>query len=506
MPQNVPGFLVDWLRRNPWLRFIPLILALIVLILLLILSPGATVIGIGVAVIGALLYLYRYLTNLLRRIEGAESIAEENQTPESVDRLPKSPDFRLADLNSGFTPASGATDSVVAIRFKGALKDAYRLVEASAAVGIKPERPAINLPRLADATFTSIDPNRTVPARTWGSIRLPGRIIDLVGEEFKEAMAYPEFDTPMYRPLVTISSELFLPNINFIEPNSISLLETNQKFIESYLVGLNHEFARELLWREYPTDQRGSYFRQFWDVRGFVTPVTSALGAEAMKDIKPIHTWKKTEKLGYHNARDPEGDPEQLVFVVRGELLKKFPNTVIYAQKAILASDGVTKVIRQDTENEKEIIFPIYQAEIQPDIKLLGFNLTIEQAAGTEETDDFPGDTLGWFFIIAEVPGEARFGMDLTYNPNNPEIGPFTWNDLSWENFGGQNLEFVRGSITPGNTGKPGGEFPPPNSNAAGTWNRSSADMAAILFQRPVMIATHATEMLDEEVIDDAKK
>ena len=32
------------------------------------------------------------------------------------------------------------------------------------------------------------------------------------------------------------------------------------------MVGLNHEFARELLWREYPTDQRGSYFRQFWDV------------------------------------------------------------------------------------------------------------------------------------------------------------------------------------------------------------------------------------------------
>ena len=31
------------------------------------------------------------------------------------------------------------------------------------------------------------------------------------------------------------------------------------------MVGLNHEFARKLLWREYPTDQRGSYFRQFWD-------------------------------------------------------------------------------------------------------------------------------------------------------------------------------------------------------------------------------------------------
>ena len=58
------------------------------------------------------------------------------------------------------------------------------------------------------------------------------------------------------------------PNINLIPPNSITLVETNQRFIESYMVGLNHEFARKLLWREYPTDQRGSYFRQFWDVKG----------------------------------------------------------------------------------------------------------------------------------------------------------------------------------------------------------------------------------------------
>ena len=58
-----------------------------------------------------------------------------------------------------------------------------------------------------------------------------------------------------------------MPNIHLVEPDSVTLLETNQRFIESYMVGLNHEFARELLWREYPTDQRGSYFRQFWDVR-----------------------------------------------------------------------------------------------------------------------------------------------------------------------------------------------------------------------------------------------
>ena len=96
----------------------------------------------------------------------------------------------------------------------------------------------------------------------------------------------------MYKPLADISSELFLPNINLIEPNSITLLETNQRFIEAYMVGLNHEFARELLWREYPTDQRGSYFRQFWDVRRSLDRAGADPGAlrERLRDIPPLHT------------------------------------------------------------------------------------------------------------------------------------------------------------------------------------------------------------------------
>ena len=40
--------------------------------------------------------------------------------------------------------------------------------------------------------------------------------------------------------------ELLLPNINRIAANSITLIESNRGFIEAYMVGLNHEFARKL--------------------------------------------------------------------------------------------------------------------------------------------------------------------------------------------------------------------------------------------------------------------
>ena len=56
-----------------------------------------------------------------------------------------------------------------------------------------------------------------------------------------------------------------IPGLGLIKrPDMATLLETNNRFIEAYLVGLNHEMARELLWREYPTDQRGTYFNSFW--------------------------------------------------------------------------------------------------------------------------------------------------------------------------------------------------------------------------------------------------
>src|SRR5207237_4920270 len=133
-----------------------------------------------------------------------------------------------------------------------------------------------------------------------------------VDEGFVEAMGYPKINKPMYFDLKKISDELFLPNVNLIEHNSITLLETNQPFIESYMVGLNHEFARELLWREYPTDQRGSYFRQFWDVRGFFDP--TALDPEVLKerlrDIPRLHRWHRASKLGEHDNRETGGETE----------------------------------------------------------------------------------------------------------------------------------------------------------------------------------------------------
>ena len=68
----------------------------------------------------------------------------------------------------------------------------------------------------------------------------------------------------MYEPLRDLSQDLLLPGLENVPPDTVLGLETNRRFVEAYMVGLNVEMGRELLWRGFPTNQRGTYFDQFW--------------------------------------------------------------------------------------------------------------------------------------------------------------------------------------------------------------------------------------------------
>lgn len=510
-PDNVPGFLLDLLAKYPWLQYLPLFLVALLLILLFILGFS----GISVSIIGAMIAGFLYLHTLLRKwtrqVQDAESVLEENQTPEAVDKLPNSPDFRITDMSEGFTPSSGAADSPEATRFKTALRDTYGFVQLSGKAGAIPKFNELNVTLMVDETIKGINPELTIPRLVLNNIRIPAHIIKLIGEDFKEAMAYPEFDIPMYKPLIDISTELFLPNINYISQNCISLLETNQKFIESYMVGLNHEFARELLWREYPTDQRGSYFRQFWDVSSYLD--TKNLDEEALKeklrDIPSLHRWSKFSNLGDHDYREEQGDKEEeAVLVIRGELLKKYPTAVIYAHRAKWQmKDGKIdntqeRRLDEDSPIKESIKTPLYEAKVDPDIYFFGFDLTIEEARGG--TGENPDDKPGWFFVIKERPGEPRFGLDIE---QSEEIN--VWNDLSWGKLGVVDGNFITidaetSTITLNDPHDNSGlqeKYDQYDEDTHLTWNKdmNAAEVAYILYQVPVLVAVHASEMLPKK-------
>lgn len=519
LPDNAPSWIVDLLRKHPWLKFTPLVIALLILLLLILLLPAGPWWGIGAGVIAGAIFVYRILSNWLQEINQADLVLEENQTPESVDEMPKSPDFTITRPGDGFKPSQGENDSPEAVRFKTAIKDANTMLVASTEVSKEPPRQTLNLPAINTVVMDAINPNVTIFRHSFQSLVLPERLLKLLRERFQEAMAYPEIDIPMYEPLVAISSEMFLPNINRIGQNTISLLETNQRFIEAYMVGLNHEFARELLWREYPTDQRGSYFRQFWDVSGYLTTeeIDPEQLREALKDIPPLDRWRRSSKLGDHDHRETGGDKEEeVVLVIRGELLKKYPTAVIYAHRAEWQrkNDGTidnTKERRlaplieaeEDNPPRTKVKTPLYEAKVDPDIYFFGFDLTAVEARGG--TGENQGDDPGWFFVIKERPGEPRFGLDVS---RDGDIN--VWNDLSWAD------------VLPGDT--PGAHLPMDDTTPVLTlveptaaevqekipqynedkflqWNKnvSSADLAYMLYQAPVLVGVHAAEMLPRE-------
>jgi hypothetical protein len=421
-----------------------------------------------------------------------------------VDRLPHSPDFVLRDLDDPAVPSVGGTDSAEAARFKLALHELYQGVAAAVAVGgTGPQRPQLLVPEATDAALTGLRADDTVPKTLLGAVGVPDRLRPFA-EQFVEAMAYPVFDLPTYRPLLDQGVDAFVPNITLVPANSITLLANDREFIESYLVGLNHEMARELLWREYPTDQRGTPFRQFWDPRATL-PLpgeTPAQQRERTYDIPPIHTWPPEGFLGENNNRHKD----DLVLVIRGELLKKYPTAAVYAQRAEWppapgGGPDLTRPRRPVTLPDElvpgpdQVRLPLYEAKIEPDVFLLGFDLDADEALGD------PPDDAGWFFMLKERPGDPRFGVD-DGTPTNLEV----WNDLTWDDVDPQHRGFleldpaVNVPLQPfdGSPDDPEKQDQRAEDVNLPLWfaGLSSADLAYLLFQVPVLVAVHAQEML----------
>jgi hypothetical protein len=337
----------------------------------------------------------------------------------------------------------------------------------------------------------SLNPTSTIELKVSMEVKRPERLQEEKKDKLDPIVAYPEFKRPMFEPLRDLSEDLLLPGIKDIPLNTITLVVTNPSFINSYMVGLNHEMARELLWREYPTDQRGSYFRQFWDVSAaiererirFPTEDDEKI-IEKYRDIPEIHKWKDwpLKEIKWNDSSHEETTTvtqgERPVLLIKGELLMRYPGAVIYASKAELKN---SKPALPDNEDIK---LPVLRGTIAPDIVLLGFDISIDELCG-----DFENDDPGYFIIIQEQPSEPRFAIDVVEEDTNPDLDSLkTWNDLNW-NY----ITLLPGSNN--NIDLENGQLKGKQIDGV-TWGSHAADIANILLQQPVRIAVHARELV----------
>ncbi|MBX9246150.1 hypothetical protein ICW40_15220 [Actinotalea ferrariae] len=356
----------------------------------------------------------------------------------------------------------------------GAFAQSFTAARAASVVKTVPApqpSPPLDITTLRDHLVEATRPTAMALRRAQARVTVQGRGLPGTGaggvgdvtwaqlHPMSPIMVGPVLDRPLYLDLARFDQERFLPGAGQIPDDAITLLETNPRFVESFLVGANHELNRELLWRRYPTDRRGTPLRAFWD-RG-----------PGGRDIEPVHTWSPSGRLGSHGAGDADG---ALVLLVRGQLLRRYPHTVVYAAPA-------TPDRRIDPAAAP--VLPVFAGHLDPDIVFVGFALSAADATA--------GD--GTMFVLQEQPTEPRFGLDVPRGDEQTGAPPTTWSDLTWGHVGVAPGGHFSVAAIDGSAARPLTEGSPTSVQ----FGKDAAHVAALTFQRPFRAAVHSSEVLD---------
>jgi hypothetical protein len=387
--------------------------------------------------------------------------------------VPNMPAFSVVSV--GNTPAAAtitsAPDSGDAANLRSGLQ--ATLTTVNGVVAPPAAATAIDLPALGGSIVGALEPKGTVEKRAVSFVNIDPRLNWAPADPIEPIMAAPDFPQPMYAPLCQLSQEYLLPGVGQIPRESVGLLEPNMAFIESYMVGLNFEMGRQLLWNGYPTDQRGSYFRQFWDVSGYVPgpgdpPLGSAALAEELKDIAPIHTWNPNSDIGTHPNPASPAAGTVLVLLIRGELLRRYPTTHVYAVPGLMQTQPDGSIKRIPNPDPSQELHPLFSGTMAPDLSYFGFPLSPTQA---HSGPDYPG----YYFVLQQHPTQPRFGLETDGSPG------------SWQCF-------PSGFATVAAQNAPAGSPPLPSLPTG--WGSDAATMASITFRNPVQVSIHADLML----------
>ncbi|MFJ5778894.1 hypothetical protein [Streptomyces sp. NPDC093094] len=436
-----------------------------------------------------------------RAVLGRRRVLDPDARPEDVKDLSPAKGFVPAlsvpgKWDEGPVPADHvppAQGLAAAVRFRDALADALGDLNAVPAPG--PRLTVADLGGLADSLADRMQPGRTVAEGLRHRLTVAPWVRWDDEDPLEPVMAAPSIEAPMYEPLRDLDQEWLLPGVGRIPPDTATLLRTNQRFVEAYMAGLSHEMGRELLYHEYPTDQRGTYFRQFWDVRGVAGPGGGAADPATLRDIEEIHRWGPATALGAHTGRTPAPREGHVVLLVKGEILRRFPNTLVYAVRTVL--DQGRRALGEERE------FPVFEGRLDPDISFYGFDLLPDDVRGDED----PQQDQGWYFMLQEQPTEPVFGLDP--DDGHYAAQPTAWNDLNWahlvadaaalDTLGHIDLDAELPDTTQVAPAPGEPQLAWHAEQGRGAKGANGSDLAHVTLQRPFRVAIHGSDLLPEE-------
>ncbi len=342
---------------------------------------------------------------------------------------------------------------------------ATRLAQIQARLAIRVARPVqtITMPltRPPDAAAIAVEAQAAA-----APIGIARRVNDRVAGlplitnlvSFVELRTAPDLSRPLADRLAQLRPELFAPGLAEVPPDSVAVLTVEPAAVQAVLVGANDELTRELRWRGVSIERKATLLRQMWP---------RANGKPA-HDIAPISEW--TGGLGDALEQGPV-----TVFIVRSELVRRFPTAVYSCLRAVANAD----VGRRPDDVTVAPLFPMFQGMATPDLAYVGFGRSLEDLVGDPDWE--PGRTTdpGWYFAIQERPGHTRFGLDAT-RPSPPSG---EWTDLSWLDL-------------PADARFPDLDTPPSGFLTSPEWGATATGMAAITERPAVRAAFHVNEFV----------
>lgn len=256
----------------------------------------------------------------------------------------------------------------------------------------------VDLGALAEAVVSTFDPTRPDgPSRV--------RVLSTIqGFDPAQPLAPPEvcvgLDRPVWADVQTAFPEWLLPGVGALPANSVIAAETNPRFVDSLLVGLNEQLLTELRWRNIPVATGCTPLRVFWD------RADTGTGGR-VDDVIGIHAWSDTSDVGQPQHRPAGASGRDLVVVVRGQLFQRYPATVVYLVTAVHAGAPDFSI---DPDPAAPRVFPSFQGRIGADVTFFGFQ-------------GFPPEEIvRTWLVFEEPPAGYRFANDLS---NASE--PHTW-------------------------------------------------------------------------------
>lgn len=265
----------------------------------------------------------------------------------------------LALVPEPFAATETFTGFSVPVAEVGTIVPAAIVSEATRLLAALPLRKASRqLQGLRDAELETLDPIMRPP-------RVLSPLSSYVGEE---------------------SLQFLIPNLEALGDNRCACFVENRAMIAAIFVGANAEMARELRWREFPTDMRGTVLGRFW-------PRPLAGPDESDDDVLPLHTW-----AGAIDAHFRGGPGPTIALVIRGDLVRRYPGLLAACNRQTIPAGGQWKRDRGTTTPTS------WALRLGADAIAFGFDISADVIRAA----------LGEFvFLLYEPTGRPRFGLDI---------------------------------------------------------------------------------------------